>query len=132
MKKSNPILMIIWGALLSSHLLHVAVGEIASVNTEPPEMILPIILCALGLSTTMISLLVIPKVMKVNLPSQLTTVFIIQWALVEATGLFGLIARILGAEAYFQYGMVGIAFAGMLFLFPSEKVQTEMLRKGSE
>ena len=132
MTQSNRTLPIIWAALTVSHLFHLAMGELSQKQAEEADPTLVIGLCIAGLSTLILSLFVVPKNIKATKPEQLTTIFIIQWVLIESTGIFGLIARFMGAHAMIQYGMMGLAFVGMLFTFPSDKVQRDMLQGGAQ
>ena len=132
MKNHNPTLIIIWGALFSSHFLHLALGEFGIIESDPMDLTIVAAICLVGISTFVLSLAIIPKTMKAQNPGQLPTIFIIQWALIESTAIFGLMTRFIGGEAYMQYGMAGLAMVGMMFTFPSQKVQEEMLRRGAE
>ena len=128
MAATNKTLPIIWTLLTASHLMHLAMGEFGSIPEQEGDMMIVAALCAAGVSALFASLFVIPKSMKAQRPEQLSSIFIIQWAMIESTGIFGLIARFMGGKPIVQYCMMGLALMGMLFTFPSQKVQNDLLK----
>jgi len=124
---------IIWGFLFSSHFLYIWMGEVIKPElSEPPAEVVFAGLLLLGLGALLLGILGIPNLMKAQNEGQLTQIFIMQWALVEMAAILGFVGRYMGAPDILQHAMAAFALLAMLYLFPSEKVKKEMLKKGAK
>lgn len=113
------VLPIIWGALLMSQFVYLAIPQFMEIASEPPEQMMILVLCGVGASNAMASFAV-PQFIK---SSNNISTSIIQYALLESCCVLGLVCTVLGAPPMYQYGLALVGMGGMLVLFPKEKVK---------
>ena len=113
------VLPIIWGALLMSQLIYLVIPQVLEISAEPPEQILLLALCGVGLSNAVFAF-VLPTFMK-NQPRMTTS--IIQFALLETCAVLGLVCTFLGAASMYHYGLAFLGAGGMLLVFPKKEIK---------
>ena len=118
-KPQASLLPIIWGALLMSQFIYLVIPQFMEITSEPPEQIMLLVLCGVGVSNAMASFAV-PHFIKG--PDNITP-SIIQYALLESCCVLGLVCTFLGAPSMYQYGLAIVGIGGMLVLFPKAKVK---------
>ena len=115
----ESILPIIWGALLLSQLVYLAIPFLLEIDAEPPEQTLILALCGVGLSNAMFAF-VLPNVLKNQ--DRMTT-SIIQFALLETCSVLGLVCSFMGADSMYHYGLAFLGAGGMLLVFPKKEIK---------
>jgi hypothetical protein len=121
---------IIWIALAFSHVVHLVLGlfVLAPTDRTAEDVVafangpIPIAMFAIGLMQIGFGAFVIPQVVKV--PSDqglqgLTTQRIIQWALMEAGVVIGLVCSALGGASSVLVGLYVVALLAMMKTFPA-------------
>ncbi len=119
---------IIWGALVFSQLIYLGLGLSGAMGPEAPspeyiESGTPTILFAIGLGQIAFGVFGIPQVIKVSEDApfaQRQTQRIVQWALIEAGVVLGLVCVISGGPSSVLIGLYVVALVGMLKLFPKD------------
>jgi len=119
---------IIWGALTFSQLIYLGLGLSGAIGPEAPspeyiESGTPTILFAIGLGQIAFGVFGIPQVIKVPEDATLAqrqTQRIVQWALMEAGVVLGLVCVISGGPSSVLIGLYVVALVGMLKLFPKD------------
>ena len=114
----NP-LPIIWGALLMSQLIYLVIPEVVQMDAEPPDQIVLLGLCGVGISNAIIAL-VIPNLLK---NQDRMSRSIIQYAFLESCSILGLVCTFLGAPSMYHYGLAFLGAGGMILLFPKKEVR---------
>ena len=118
-KSQESILPIIWGALLLSQMLYLAIPNFLDINVESPEQMIVFVLCGVGVFNAIFAF-VLPGVLK--LEDRMSS-SIIQYALFESCAVFGLVCTFLGAESIYQYGLAFLSAGGMLLVYPKRKIK---------
>jgi hypothetical protein len=120
---AQKVLFILWFAMLTSHLLLFAVGQI--VPPDPDSTMAPndletmaMVLTGLGLLTALASALTVPTLFR-GQPFQ--TMMILRFALAESATTFGVVLAVLGAEMQWVYILTGLGIVAHVTAFPTER-----------
>lgn len=120
---SAQVLFILWIAMLTSHVLLFAVGQIVPPtpdSTPSPEdlEIMAIVLTMLGVGTALASGLALPILFR---GQPFPTLMILRFAMAESSTLFGLVLALLGAEMQWVYILTGLGVVAHIAAFPTER-----------
>jgi hypothetical protein len=136
--KSNPIIKIIWMAMMFAVIIYGVAGMVVSKSNngvQTPENInfISAILGLVALGDTAFLFLGVKKIFSMKpgmspLPeSNYMTFCIIRWAMAEAIAIFGLILLIMGASIATGLFFLSWSFVMMLFLSPSDDEKRKFL-----
>ncbi|KIG15222.1 hypothetical protein DB30_05766 [Enhygromyxa salina] len=124
--------MLLWGAMLVSHILflviaHVAHGQDAGAGDLQT---LSIVLTSVGVIVALGSALAVPLITRDQL---YVTALIVRLAAAESVTIFGLMLAMLGAEMQWTYALTALGVMAHIAAFPSERDQEahEQRRSGS-
>ena len=132
-QQGNPTLVskIIWGALTFSQAIHLSIGlffikpsaeQIESMANSP----IPMVLFGVGLMMILMGTFFITQIIKApekpTKPEEVLTPRIIQWAMIEAGVVMGLVTAFQGGPNAVLIGLYVIALFSMLKTFPSDLV----------
>ena len=121
MSKEQPNIKVIWFALFMSQFIYLAIPNLVELlpPKEPPEDVLLMVLGVIGISNVVIAF-VLPTILKKVESFQLA---ILQYAVLESCAIIGFAGVFLGAPNIFHYVLAFLAMAGMVALFPKNKVK---------
>ena len=132
-QQGNPHLVpkIIWGALTFSQAIYLGVGLFV-VNPSPEQVEsmanspIPMVLFGVGLMMILMGTFFITQIIKApekpTKPEEVLTPRIIQWAMIEAGVVMGLVTAFQGGPNAVLIGLYVIALFAMLKTFPSDLV----------
>lgn len=125
------MLFILWIAMLSSHAILFAVGQLATPapdSTQSPEdlEIMAIIMTALGVGTALGSALAVPILFR---GQPFLTLMIMRFAMAESTTIFGLVLAMLGAQMQWVYILTGLGVVAHVTAFPTERERERYEKK---
>jgi hypothetical protein len=117
------VLFILWIAMLTSHVLLFAVGQIVPPTPDSAQSaedleIMAIIFTVLGVGTALASALAMPILFR-GQPFQ--TLMIIRFAMAESSTTFGLVLALLGAEMQWVYILTGLGIVAHVTAFPTQR-----------
>ena len=127
----NPNLVpkIIWGALTFSQAIHLGLALFAAnpsaeqiesmANSPMPMVFFGMGLMLIGMGTFFITKIVKPSENPTN-PAELLTPRIIQWAMIEAGMVMGLVTALQGGPSAIPIGLFVVALLAMLKTFPKD------------
>ena len=113
----NKNLVIIWGALLSTHFIYLGVGTISAPEVQEMEQMLMGILGGVGFMAPITALFIFPSIFP-KAKANLFVVHILQYAIIEFAAIMGLVGKLMGAPAVFQYSLAAVAIVSMLYVSP--------------
>ena len=125
-------LTILWMALTGSIFIYGLVGYISQQNVTHETPIDQTTLIVLGIAAAMVVgavFFVIPKAIKPKTKAHLFSFCIIQWALIEAIAVLGLLSYFLGGPLSIFLTFLGAATIFMVVLLPTEIRLNELLRE---
>jgi hypothetical protein len=127
----DQVLFILWIAMLTSHAMLFAVGQIvppAPDSSQSPEdlEIMAIVLTGLGVATALASALALPNLFRGH-PFQ--TLMIMRFAMAESSTIFGLVLALLGAEMQWVYILTGLGVVAHITAFPTRREREAHAKK---
>lgn len=116
------VVMILWGAMLASHLMLVGVALFVR-QTSPPApagdlQVFSLVLTGCGIATALASSLGIGLIAR---GQPYFTTMVLRFALAEATTVFGMVLAFLGADLLWFYLLAGLGVVAHLTAFPSPR-----------
>ena len=117
--KKNPklVLTIVWGALLWSHIIYLAIPFILVRDDLEPDMTILGVLGAIAFLAPFVSIFGVPAFMGKK-AMRTFSLHILQYALIEVTAVLGFMGNFLGAPSIFQYSLGGLGIVSMIYLAP--------------
>lgn len=117
------VLFILWIAMLTSHALLFAVGQIVPPSPDATQSfndleIITLILTGLGVVTALASALAMPILFREQ-PFQ--TMMILRFAMAETTTIFGLVLALLGTDMQWVYILTGLGIVAHIAAFPTQR-----------
>lgn len=117
------VLFILWVAMLTSHALLFAVGQIAapapdSTMSADDLEVMAMVMTGLGLMTALASALAVPILFR---GQPFLTVMILRFALAESSTIFGVMLALLGAEMQWVYVLTGLGVVAHINAFPTQR-----------
>lgn len=126
------VLFILWIAMLTSHALLFAVGQIVPPtpdSTQSPDdlEIIAFALTGLGVVTALASALAMPILFR---GQAFQTLMILRFAMAESATCFGLVLALLGAEMQWVYILTGLGVVAHITAFPTQRERDAHAKNG--